>query len=29
MAVGDYVVQASVYNPTNSGWYRLTIEEDE
>ena len=29
MAVGNYVVQASVYNPANSGWYRLTIEEDE
>jgi hypothetical protein len=29
MAVGDYVVQASVYNQTNSGWYRLTIEEVE
>jgi len=28
MAVGNYVVQASVYNPANSGWYRLTIEED-
>jgi len=29
MAVGNYVVQASVYNTTNSGWYRLTIEEVE
>ena len=28
MAAGDYVVQASVYDTTNSGWYRLTIEED-
>jgi hypothetical protein len=26
-AAGDYVVQASVYNGNNSGWYRLTIEE--
>ena len=28
MAVGDYVVRASVYNNANAGWYRLTIEED-
>jgi hypothetical protein len=27
MAVGDYVVRASVYNNANAGWYRLTIEE--
>ena len=29
MAVGDYVVRASVYNNANAGWYRLTIEEDD
>ena len=29
MAVGDYVVQAAVYNGNNSGWYRLTIREND
>jgi hypothetical protein len=29
MAAGDYVVQASVYNGFNGGWYRLTLEEDD
>jgi hypothetical protein len=28
MEPGDYAVEGSVYNATNSGWYRLTISDE-